>query len=415
MPPATPFVAPTVSYAPTAVVAAKPIAPTKRKAVGASAQDRANTAARTKEKEEAVGKELETWYEGCVALSGRLSEMYGKKPEYYLRLMFSGGYSMQKARGPNAYNAWTHQLAMEHNQEDADSGDATNLVDLAREHADEYAALTATEKRQLVKSFEDERDSRAMGVRVNPRGCKQDANAVFEKIEKMITGLKCRVGIDGFYCFFKNNSEYQMRPRWFFTTPQLDRYLGQTIKRWDVEMIGGLGEAFSIAGCDIMSFLRTSRARCDWLKSEIRDKITIMLVKITGQKNIVMQYKTYDKDIVIERGVELVGWTHEVFTCPSSLPNALEPLQKLLQAIDDGQCHFKRLSHSEVAAGEVAGRKERVDKGKRRGKYRPRKKPAAQQNEDEEHGDGGEGSRPRKRLRKNPQPEPEAQSSSESE
>lgn len=43
-----------------------------------------------------------------------------------------------------------------------------------------------------------------------------------------------------------------MRPRWFFTSPQLNRYLSQTIKRWDVETIGGLGEAFSIAGCDLM-------------------------------------------------------------------------------------------------------------------------------------------------------------------
>ena len=43
-----------------------------------------------------------------------------------------------------------------------------------------------------------------------------------------------------------------MRPRWYFTNPQLNRYLTGMIKRWDVENIGALGEAFSIAGCDLM-------------------------------------------------------------------------------------------------------------------------------------------------------------------
>ncbi len=116
MPPGAPFVAPSITYAPSAVVAAKPILPTKRKAVGISGEDRAKTNARTKEKQDAVGKELETWYEGAEALANRLSETYGKKPEYYMRLMFSGGHSMQKARQANSYNAWSHQLAKEHNK-----------------------------------------------------------------------------------------------------------------------------------------------------------------------------------------------------------------------------------------------------------------------------------------------------------
>ena len=43
-----------------------------------------------------------------------------------------------------------------------------------------------------------------------------------------------------------------MRPRWYFTNPQLNRYLTGQIKRWDVESIGAFGEAFSIAGSDLM-------------------------------------------------------------------------------------------------------------------------------------------------------------------
>ena len=98
-----------------------------------------------------------------------------------------------------------------------------------------------------------------------------------------------------------------------------------------------------------------------------------------------MQYKSYEKDIVLHYGVELIGWTEGLpFACPSSLPTTLEPLQTLLQAIDDGTCSFRRLSSSDrgarraayqqkVTDGSVPARQTRKDKGKKRAPYRRRK------------------------------------------
>ena len=65
-------------------------------------------------------------------------------------------------------------------------------------------------------------------------------------------GLRCRAGVDAFLCVVRNNTEYPMRPRWYFTSPEINRYLTGAIKKWDVEVIGGLFEAFAIAGCDVM-------------------------------------------------------------------------------------------------------------------------------------------------------------------
>ncbi len=110
-------------------------------------------------------------------------------------------------------------------------------------------------------------------------------------------------------------------------------------------------------------------------------------VKITGNKKVIMQYKSYEKDIVLHYAVELIGWSEGLpFACPSSLPTTLEPLQQLLQAIDDGHCHFRRLSKSEltarreafnkkVAEGNVPARATRKDKGTKRKSYRRRKQP----------------------------------------
>ena len=114
-----------------------------------------------------------------------------------------------------------------------------------------------------------------------------------------------------------------------------------------------------------------------------------------------MQYKSYEKDIVLHYGIELVGWTEGLpFACPSSLPTTLEPLQKLLQAIDDGYCYFRRLSSAErgrrreeynrsVTDGAVAPRRARKDKGKKRGTYRRRK--GADVGPDGDHNGNGDG------------------------
>ncbi len=133
--------------------------------------------------------------------------------------------------------------------------------------------------------------------------------------------------------------------------------------------------------------------------------LTQLAVKITGNKKAVMQYKSYDKDIVLHHGIELVGWTEGLpFACPSSLPATLEPLQRLLRAIDDGECHFRRLGASEralrreeynrkIAEGAVAPRRTRKDKGGTRKTYRRRKQatgtqPASDNNENEDEDEG---------------------------
>ena len=50
----------------------------------------------------------------------------------------------------------------------------------------------------------------------------------------------------------KNNSELHLRPVWYFTSPQIPRYLSTTIKGWDMGRIGTLLEAFATAGCDVL-------------------------------------------------------------------------------------------------------------------------------------------------------------------
>ena len=105
-------------------------------------------------------------------------------------------------------------------------------------------------------------------------------------------------------------------------------------------------------------------------------------VEATGNVNAVMNYKSFEKEIVLRYGIKLEGWTCESFVQPKDLPSALEPLRQLLYAMESGSCRFVKLTGSELAqrqkeydqkvtSGAVPPRKKRSDAG---GKHATRKR-----------------------------------------
>ena len=94
-----------------------------------------------------------------------------------------------------------------------------------------------------------------------------------------------------------------------------------------------------------------------------------------------MQYVNYEEGIIQRYGVELTGWTYEKFVNPSELSTAVEPLRKLVDAINAGDCKFVKLTTEErrerlasyrakIAAGELKARerKTRSDAGTKKRK-----------------------------------------------
>ncbi|KAI9057834.1 hypothetical protein FKP32DRAFT_1607007 [Trametes sanguinea] len=305
--------------------------------------------AASRDKQQQLQEELANWYEGVQQFASQLSERYGRKPDHYMHLLFSGGAKMQKERKPNAYNAWSSAIAKEANEE-AEPGVAQRLVSLQQEKLDEYHALTDAEKAQLLY------------------------------------GLKNRVGVEAFVCVVRNNTEFHAPPFWYFTDLRLDRFLRGRIRGWDCVTIASLSEAFSVAGCDFAlgdatAYYSTSKEKADYYKREIRDRIRDMLSVATGNEKAVMNYVSHEKDIAIRYGVELIGYTTP-FVNPSSLTSSLPTLRNLLAAIEDGSCHFRRIPPAElqkrtkeydekVKSGAIAPRKVRSDAGKTHAKRLP--------------------------------------------
>ena len=60
-----------------------------------------------------------------------------------------------------------------------------------------------------------------------------------------------------------------------------------------------------------------------------------------------MDYENYEKAILIDLGITLVGWTHPTFARPSELPLEVQPLETLLRALNTGACYFRRITEAE--------------------------------------------------------------------
>ncbi len=110
-------------------------------------------------------------------------------------------------------------------------------------------------------------------------------------------------------------------------------------------------------------------------------KSTYTAVETTGNMRAAMNYTDYYNAVVKKYGVELVGWTHPVFANPSQLGTKLKPLTDLVEALENDDCKFVRLTAAELADREskyrkdvedgtivVKERKIRVDAGKRKGR-----------------------------------------------
>lgn len=117
-----------------------------------------------------------------------------------------------------------------------------------------------------------------------------------------------------------------MKPQWSFSSREFEQFMPLAVrKKWETSEVGARLEAFAVSGCSVVNMLRTSKQKADHLKAAIREKISNMLVEITGNLKAVMQYVNYEESIVQRYGVVLEGWTFDRFVNPSELSTALPP------------------------------------------------------------------------------------------
>lgn len=145
---------------------------------------------------------------------------------------------------------------------------------------------------------------------------------------------------------------------------------------------------------------------CSW--NDLADSCP---VEITGDETALMQYVNHD-ELTQKYGVELQGWTFEKLVNPSLLSTSLPGLRRLLDAINDGNCKFVKLSPLEVKKRReelqknqdeglvpVKTCKPRKDRGTKRARTKGKNKAVDIDGEGNDELDEEEDEHPRKRRR----------------
>ena len=62
--------------------------------------------------------------------------------------------------------------------------------------------------------------------------------------------LKCRCGVEGFFCVTRNNKEYDFLMKWFFSDPDISTHLINAIDGWEPIPICIELETFGLSMCE---------------------------------------------------------------------------------------------------------------------------------------------------------------------
>ncbi|KAJ7778072.1 hypothetical protein B0H14DRAFT_2401345 [Mycena olivaceomarginata] len=199
-----------------------------------------------------IDTDVAKWFSYTNAKAAELGTKYDKKPRYFLDIFFQGGARMVNHQDKtNPWNAFTAEKAAQRREEGQTGLKAQGLQD---EYKEEYEALTAEEKADLVTRYNAVKDDIPKIRRDTVKACVQDVSNTVRNIQMLLHGLSYRVGIEGVFCIVRSTPNFYMGPQWYFTSDALRQYMPLAVRRkWDTSDVGTRLEAFALAGCDSMS------------------------------------------------------------------------------------------------------------------------------------------------------------------
>ncbi|KAF8212735.1 hypothetical protein K438DRAFT_1566254 [Mycena galopus ATCC 62051] len=197
-----------------------------------------------------INADVQSFLDDAFERATQLAEKYDKKLRYFLDLFFQGGARLvHQQKEINPYNAFKSEKAAELREE----GNPLNAGQIHVQFHEEYEQLDDEEKKALVERHKTTRETQPVR-RFTPVGRLQDFANTAHNMERLLSGLALRVGVQGFFGIVRSNTDFQCEPYWYFTSPELMEYMPLAVrKRWDTGDVGVRLEAFAIAGCDTMS------------------------------------------------------------------------------------------------------------------------------------------------------------------
>ncbi|KAH7904703.1 hypothetical protein BJ138DRAFT_979490, partial [Hygrophoropsis aurantiaca] len=227
------------------------------------------------------------------------------------------------------------------------AGTKESIRELVKNTSD-YHTLAPEERQSLIDELDRIKNgNRSKPPAINAKTRAAEASSSFASVREELGGLTERLGTEAFVVLVRGSVDYQMEPKVFFTSEKAHQFLRIYLRKDPMEMALKFESAILAEGKQ-GGGPTNYKSKVNAAKAAIRTGLTLDLIQITKDSSAVMEYKTYEEDIVKKYQVKLVGWAHNEWANPSDIKGGLAVLEQLAAAVSSGTCKFVRIRHEEV-------------------------------------------------------------------
>ncbi|KAF9231140.1 hypothetical protein BU15DRAFT_68578 [Melanogaster broomeanus] len=304
----------------------------------------------------------------------------------HVKQLIGGETHYHTSRKIQLRNALVHAKAVEVNT-GRPVGSKFPMVDIQRMVQEDLQArtLTCEEEEEFITKLAEHRDVRVHGVRANNTAASRDVLVTVDRVATELENLRDQTGIYATLFVTRGHINDSIQSTWSSTDNSADF--------WDDVLqkpIADIARQYEQWAC-IQNQNLVERDSLSNMRKQVTRCISDGLRKITGKRDIAMNYINYDVGIVQAYNVQLVNWPEKVkFGNPSTIGTVAE-IRALHDALKAGTCTWKKLTCREldahsaevtnrVAVGEVVKktRKKRSDAGVPRKRKAPADAPGTE-------------------------------------
>ncbi|KAJ6532934.1 hypothetical protein DFH09DRAFT_1092676 [Mycena vulgaris] len=348
----------------------RPVKATRKRGGKSSAGDATSALAATRRAQAraALEDDVEEHY---LAFQAKVTEMALKhdRKEVFIKKLLNNGTQYKQRRGLSIRNAIMHDLSRKAKDEGEDSDLASIREGLSQEEYMRIKEEMSTEERErIMKQLAEHRGVQHRGIRATNKAVAMDAMQTAARVGEVLVDLFERTGVRAFTMFTRGTPEDPAVPH-------------------IVDSDDARGFFQQVYGKSFLDFLRKFEQWSCTQDTEVKEKNDVGSVrkqiaalileglrKIKNNKKVDMDYVNYEVEIQHKLGVELAGWPEKItFARPVKL--SAKEAREIRDDLRSGAIRWVGLTKTqreELAqelknGGSLKKRKERNDKGKKRG------------------------------------------------
>ncbi|KAF8478343.1 hypothetical protein JB92DRAFT_3149602 [Gautieria morchelliformis] len=351
--------------------------PARARTATISREKRRENAQVAESKRSHLWEDLQNHWRSQDALAEELAKKHGKTVKWMKEAILRVGKYGATRRKVSPYNALKHAISLDVNA-DLPPGEKANTIALnqiAKEHGD-WRDIPKEDMAKMIRSVEAKRALVKKGIRAKPLAQMASVRQVHKGIEENLKALgqSCKTSS---LCVTVRTSPHHLNEP-LFAADAISKDFIEIVLGWDINEFCLKYESFALFR--LKGVAMNSNDKAVMTRRRVRGLVTRGLREITGNGTLDMSWKNFEQDIVDEYRVVIDGWPSSVFD-PSKL--GYRGLEPILHALEEGRCQWRKLCddefkkrQAEIAANggiKKGPRKERSDKGKKRGSYEKKK------------------------------------------